>query len=919
MKLQPRARKTWWKIGGLIVLILVVILCSMAAALVVGILQDAPPAQLHNLNEQLAQTSALYDGGGNYLESIDNGEYREIVPLSQVPRHVQEAFLSIEDRAFYDHGGLDLRQIFASLRANLQSGEVVRGGSTISQQLVKNMFLTSQQSLSRKLQEAYLTLGLEQNLTKDEIFEAYLNRVDFGFGSYGIEAAAQGYFSKSVGELTVEEGALLAGIVKSTAQYQPIKRIPISDLPEDTELLDTMQVGGVVMGLVENPKAYERKDLVLHTMVQGGYLTEEEAREAQMRPIELRPHIPEPSGYSTYVTDTLKQEAILALETAGYSPEDAERTVLNGGLKIHSTLDGALQQDLDQVYRNYAPLLLDPARGKGAQMEDLQLDEDDNLLDPQGRLLYFSYGNTYDEEGNLILPPDVYSENAQGIILPATYFDGTAPLSLRDAYTISGENHLMVFSFGNLPLEEQEYQLREEGIFFPQETLEAHPDLFSRQDGLLVLSASYGNPPEFPSLQPASSSIIIDHKTGGVLAFTGGIDVDNAARLRLNYLHSLRQPGNALAPLSVYYPALASGQTLASAYDDSPLNVHGEIWPSGTYFRGYSLLYTALVESLDAVSGKILEELGLEASLGELEKFGIGQESLVTSGENEQRNDYTLDALAGGNLVRGITLPQLAYSYSILATDGAIPQLHFIQRIEDPQGEILYQAPEEARAVELEEESLALLRYALMDGKFAATTPADDFSVLGQNKFNSDYWSICANDEFTVASWIGNDAQGLAMVEDEGAVLDFFASIYRLRDSQGEMELPQNWTQATVSSKTGLLATTAAYRSGTVLTLPFVPGTEPKEYTENYVRKLICSTSGELVTQYCPDEEVVSRYFFQRPDDYDPEEHGGIRPEDYLSGPWRYCSVHTKEWYEEQQELEDEDDDDDDRDREDDD
>src|SRR5690625_3606345 len=187
-------------------------------------------------------------------------EYRLPVKLEEVPDHVIDAVISIEDKRFYEHSGVDFRSIVRALYRDLIARSKVEGASTITQQLAKNLFLTNEKTWLRKTKEVMIALYLEREFTKDEILEMYLNVVYFGQGQYGIEAAANKYFYKSVDELTIEEGALLAGMVKAPNGYSPIDHAD---------------------------KAKNRRDLVLQAMTDEGYISEEEATMVQEQELEL--------------------------------------------------------------------------------------------------------------------------------------------------------------------------------------------------------------------------------------------------------------------------------------------------------------------------------------------------------------------------------------------------------------------------------------------------------------------------------------------------------------------------------------------------------------------------------------------------------------------------------------------------------
>lgn len=191
------------------------------------------------------------------LLMMRGGREAPIVPLSELPDHLWQAFVAIEDRRFFDHGAIDLQGIVRALSRNLESGAARQGGSTITQQLVKNMFLTSERTLTRKIKEAFLSYWIEERLTKREILTIYLNRIYLGAGNFGVEAASRYYFGKSAREVTLQEAAMLAGLPKAPSRYTPSKDLAL---------------------------AQQRADVVLTAMADAGYLDESEAKRARAHP-----------------------------------------------------------------------------------------------------------------------------------------------------------------------------------------------------------------------------------------------------------------------------------------------------------------------------------------------------------------------------------------------------------------------------------------------------------------------------------------------------------------------------------------------------------------------------------------------------------------------------------------------------------
>lgn len=226
-------------------------------------------------------TTTMVDEKGNVISKLYI-EDRVLSDIEKIPPHVQNAFVAIEDSRFYEHHGIDIKAIFRALYKDILAGGKVEGGSTITQQLAKNVFLSNEKTLLRKTKEAIISINLERKYSKKKLLELYVNQIYFGHGAYGIETASQLYFNKSVSELTLEEGALLAGIPKSPTYYSPITNVE---------------------------KSRERRNLVIDVMQKRGFITAEEAVRAKGKIISL--NISEDKrnpAYATYI-DMVMEEA----------------------------------------------------------------------------------------------------------------------------------------------------------------------------------------------------------------------------------------------------------------------------------------------------------------------------------------------------------------------------------------------------------------------------------------------------------------------------------------------------------------------------------------------------------------------------------------------------------------------------------
>lgn len=289
-----------------------ILLMSVFALTAMAYVKAAPQLDPKLLNSP--QSSTIYDMNDKIVMDVAGEEYRKIVPLDQVPKKVQNAFLSVEDARFWDHHGIDLKRVAGAAVANIKEGFGVEGGSTITQQLIKMSFLSSEKTIERKVQEAYLALKLERKYTKEEILEMYLNKVYFGEGAYGIGTAAEVYFGKSVKDLNHSEAALLAGLLQRPSGYNPYKH------PEVAEA---------------------RRNTVLSLMEQHGFISEQEKKEAQSIPVREQLKKQERKNRYNSFTDHVIEE----LKEKGVQEED----LYTKGLKIYTTLDPNAQKITEKV------------------------------------------------------------------------------------------------------------------------------------------------------------------------------------------------------------------------------------------------------------------------------------------------------------------------------------------------------------------------------------------------------------------------------------------------------------------------------------------------------------------------------------------------------------------------------------------
>jgi len=339
------------KMLSIIVAILIVISGMIGLVWVLSVLNDTPEIQARNIYDYIEKNSIIYDNSGEQLEVIGKEEKRIIVPLRKIPDTLQEAIVAVEDERFWQHNGLDYRRIVGSAWRNLTTGSR-QGGSTITQQLAKNVYLTHDQTLSRKVQDAYYAIEIESQLSKEKILEAYLNTINLGGQNHGVEAASQAYFSKSVSELDLVESALIAGITQHPARYSPIRFIPSDEVLDDYIVYGEYQEYTIIF----DERTVPRYRTVLGQMLRNEYITEEEYQRALNESEGLHERI-NPSRFdegdiSGQFAEFIRNEVLEAFVEEGMSIDEARQKISTGGVRIFSTLDYAMQSILEEEFKN---------------------------------------------------------------------------------------------------------------------------------------------------------------------------------------------------------------------------------------------------------------------------------------------------------------------------------------------------------------------------------------------------------------------------------------------------------------------------------------------------------------------------------------------------------------------------------------
>ena len=277
--------------------------------------------------------TVIYDKNNNVVDTL-SVEAREVAKLEDISPYVKDAFLSIEDKRFYSHHGLHFKGIFRAVVTNFLKGKAKQGGSSITQQLAKNAFLTPERTVSRKVKEAILTYQIERTYTKDEILERYLNEIYFGSGSYGIRNAAEQYFRKDVKDLNIAESALLAGIPNRPTKYDPNRHLD---------------------------NALHRKDVILKEMYSDGRITKEQYEEALEYKFELEnedniKNVPANTSiiYNKRTKNSYKNPELTTIVEDYLAEIYDDEQIYTSGLKIYTTIDLEYQKVAKETFNSYA-------------------------------------------------------------------------------------------------------------------------------------------------------------------------------------------------------------------------------------------------------------------------------------------------------------------------------------------------------------------------------------------------------------------------------------------------------------------------------------------------------------------------------------------------------------------------------------
>ncbi len=664
-KPQKKKRKgafwLWLKIiAGLSVVGLVIGLVGVGwlALHMMKLSQDLPPY------EQLAEyeppvTTRVHAGDGTLVAEFAR-ERRLFVPITDIPDPVKYAFLSAEDKGFYQHSGLDYRGILRAQINNVKNyiqKRPLEGGSTITQQVAKNFLLTSEQKLDRKLKEMMIARRMERAFTKDQILELYLNEIYLGNRSYGVAAAALNYFGKSLEEITIDEAAYLATLAKAPSNYHPVRN------PE---------------------RAVARRNWIIGRMLEDGWITQEEADAAREKALgaSIAPPLGARSADSEYFAEQVRKET-----AAIYGVE----ALYDGGLSIRSTLNPALQ-DAAQIAFRHGLMNYDMRHGWRGALAQISLPIDLDSLDEEAS----------SEEKPVLQWQAQLQAQAKSLMENRLYAKDLAPWEPALVLKVSQGDALIGFQDGTTGRMLLEDSLWARTYIDPNKY---GPEVTSLKTVVAPGDVILAEPVEKPvpvagvdrEAETAPSRLIekvllrqlpavnggliaLDPHTGRVLALVGGFSFGISEYNRAIQAH--RQPGSTFKPF-VYAAALDLGYTPSTIVLDAPFvapSLGNDWWKPGNYiagrFYGESTLRLGIEKSRNTMTARLAQDIGIGVIIEYAEKFGVSQ---------KLPRELAISLGAGET-----TLIDLTTAYAMFVNGGKKISPVFIDRVQDRYGETIF-------------------------------------------------------------------------------------------------------------------------------------------------------------------------------------------------------------------------------------
>ncbi len=707
-------------------------------------------------------------------------ERRVVIPLSEVPPMLVNAFIAAEDSRFFQHPGVDLLSIVRAALKNIEAGTIKQGGSTITQQVTRSFLLTPERSYIRKAKEVILSYRIEKTFSKEDILFLYLNQIYLGHGAYGVQAAAESYFGKPVQALNLAECAVLAGLPQAPTRYSPFR----------------------------NPdQARARQAYVLNRMVEEGYITREQANEALTVKLDIKPRRNIYMEEVPYYTEHVRRYV-----EAKYSAD----ALYNQGLQIHTAVNIDLQKTAEQEV-NRGLLELDKRQGYRGPLKTIAAADFDSF----NREQQIEIEKTPLEPGQVVAALVVQvNDPAKTVNVKIGNDPGTIALADMDWARKPNPDVAPHAAKVRLPS-----AVLKAGDVIRVKVKESRKD--PRDPWRLSLEQE-------PLVQGAL--LCIEAETGLVKALVGGNDFNETQFNRAT--QSRRQPGSSFKPI-IYAAALdrvfqdpRKHYTPATVILDSAVvfedRASDQTWKPKNYgqtFYGPTLLRQALAQSRNVVTVKILQDIGVDYAIDYARRLGISSELT-----------RTLSLALGAS---GVSLFELTRAYSVFANQGFLVEPVFVLRMVDRDGQVLEEAVSERRKVV--EKDTAYIMTSLLEsvvqhgtGQRIKALGRPSAGKTGTTNDMYDAWYIGYTPEYITGVWVGFDNEAPLGKRETGASaaspiwLGFMKRVLA-HEPVKSFQPPEGVVFAKIDAETGLLPVPESRKT---IFECFKEGTVPNEYSK---------------------------------------------------------------------------------------
>lgn len=855
-RLISKTRITLFRVALVSILVIAIFGCTAIYGAIRGMIDDAPDLSQISIDPEKFTTHIYYSDGTVSGTVVGVESNRILATSEQVPDVLKKCFVAIEDERFYNHDGIDVYGIFRAAFSVLKTKSLGFGGSTITQQLLKvRVFNYGNEAnaidkITRKVQEQYLAVLLEDQFTKDEILMAYLNNINLGNRSYGVQMAANNYFGKDVSELTLSESAVIAAIALSPVRCNPI------NFPETNAL---------------------RRQDCLKNMLELGFCSQEQYDEAVNDEVyaRIKNYATENSEetYYSYFNDEVINQVREDLMAAGYTAEQAENLLYSGGLDIFTTQDKEIQAAVDAVYLNEENF---PALGNDTgSFYELTQDYAVSILKADETQEHYQLShilNYYEDynDSELQFYHQNYKKNHTGISRYTTDPDKLNELIDQFIESVMDEGDTIAAEKARI------YTLQPQSSFV---VIDQHTG------AVVALYGGRGEKEGSLTLNRATSTLRLVGSTFKVLA---------------SFLPALDTAGMTLASVAddSYY-----------TYPGTETKVNN--W-NGEVYEGLTSIRRAIYHSMNIIACRILETVTPQVSFDYLKKLGFT--SLVESRTDENGKTYSDIGipLALGGLTDGVTNLELTAAYATIANAGVYNKPVLYTKVVDHNGKLLL-SNDSASTQVIKTSTAYLLTNAMQDTTVIGTGSNLAFRSSEVNSFIEDYarekcgirsnedaaaseeyrtmvselksklanmpvagktgtthnytdlWFTGYTPYYTASIWTGFD-NNLSQINKnyhQHIWRKIMEQIHVVKELDAvQFTMPDSIVTATICTKCGNLAVSGLCdQVDAVRTEYFAKGTVPTEKCTCHVRASICKDSGQLASVYCPADSIEEKVF----------------------------------------------------------